>query len=156
MRPADTQPNGASTMASQSAMDATTADADVQLREIITSLYFLLTQTHSYNPSTTPAAMSSELRTLLQALVSLSQTSRRLSTKIPLDLVEYVEKKRNPDVYKRELVEAVMKGNQMQKGRSQAFGELRDVLGREMMGGIPEMREEVRGVLEACGSKVEG
>ncbi|KAK6437489.1 RNA polymerase II mediator complex subunit [Oleoguttula sp. CCFEE 5521] len=143
-------------MADQVAMDATPADADVHLREIITSLYFLLTQTHSYIPSNTPQAMTAELRTLLQALVSLSQTSRRLPTKIPLDLVEYVEKKRNPDVYKRELVEAVMKGNQMQKGRAKAFGDLRDVLGREMIGGIPEIREEVGSVLEACGGRVEG
>ena len=100
--------------------------------------------------------MTGEIKSLIQNLLALTQTSRRLPTKVPLDLIEYVERKRNPDVYKREIVEDVMKSNQMQKGRSEAFGTFRDLLGREMMSAIPDIREDVREVVEASGGSVEG
>ena len=47
-----------------------------------------------------------------------------------------------------------MKYNQQLKGRSEAFASFRDVLGAEMMGGIPEIREETARVVVAGGGEV--
>lgn len=88
---------------------------------------------------------------LLRNLLALSQSARRLPTHIPIDIIEYVEKSRNPDVYTRQFVELVMRYNQQLKGRSEAFGQFRDILGREMMSGIPEIADDVRRVVEATG-----
>ena len=125
------------------------------LRQIISNLYMLLVQTHDYHGSSTSSAMTGEIKSLIQNLLALTHTSRQLPTKVPLDLIEYVERKRNPDVYKREIVEDVMKSNQMQKGRAEAFGAFRDLLGREMMSAIPDIKEDVREVVEATGGRVE-
>ena len=70
-------------------------------------------------------------------------------------MIQYVEDKRNPDVYKRQIVELVMQYNQLQKGRAEAFADFRDILGREMMSAIPDMRDDVRNVLKAAGGKVD-
>lgn len=99
--------------------------------------------------------MSTEIKQLLQNLQELTKTSRRLPTTVPIDLIQYVEEKRNPDVYKRQIVELVMQYNQLQKGRAQAFADFRDILGREMMSAIPDMKDDVRTVLEASGGTVD-
>ncbi|KAM0719895.1 hypothetical protein Q7P37_004030 [Cladosporium fusiforme] len=124
------------------AMDATPADVDRHLRQIITNLYVLLVQAHDYQGSSTQEAMSTEIKQLLQNLQELTRTSRRLPTTVPIDLIQYVEEKRNPDVYKRQIVELVMQYNQLQKGRAQAFADFRDILGREMMSAIPDMKDD--------------
>jgi len=72
-----------------------------------------------------------------------------------VDLIQYVEDRRNPDVYKRQIIELVMQYNQLQKGRAEAFADFRDSLGREMMSAIPDMRDDVRGVLKAIGGQVD-
>lgn len=48
-----------------------------------------------------------------------------------------------------------MKYNQQLKGRSEAFASFRDILGAEMMGGIPDVREETRRIVESSGGKAD-
>lgn len=62
-----------------------------------------------------------------------------------------MEDGRNPDIYTREFVELVQKGNQYLKGKAEAFASFRDVLAREMEGAMPEVAGEVRRVVEATG-----
>lgn len=125
------------------------------LRQIISKLYLVLVQAHDFQGAGTKNSMSTLIKELIQTLQELTRTSRRLPTTVPIDLIQYVEEKRNPDVYKRQIVELVMQYNQMQKGRAQAFADFRDILGREMMSAIPDIRDDVRTVLEASGGKVE-
>jgi mediator of RNA polymerase II transcription subunit 10 len=47
-----------------------------------------------------------------------------------------------------------MRYNQQLKGRTEAFGQFRDILAREMASGLPEIREDVRTVVEATGGKL--
>ena len=124
------------------------------LRQIITSLYALISQSHSHAGTPTEAAMTAEIKLLIKNLVLLSRSARRLPVRIPLDIIQYVESTRNPDIYTREFVELVMKNNQMMKGRSEAFARFRDILGREMGSAIPEISGEVREIVEAGGGKV--
>jgi len=98
--------------------------------------------------------LTEEIKSLLQNLLQLSQASRHLPTYIPYDIIQYVENSRNPDIYTRQFVELVMRYNQQLKGRSEAFAHFRDILGREMMSGIPEIADDVRKVVEASGGKV--
>jgi len=98
--------------------------------------------------------MKAELRQLIANLSELSHAARRLPTRVPLELMQYVEEKRNPDVYKRQIVEMVMQYNQIQNGKAQAFADFRDMLGRELMSAIPDIKEDVKMVVENTGGKV--
>ena len=85
---------------------------------------------------------------LLKNLSELQKTAQRLPTHIPEEVINYVEDSRNPDIYTREMVELVMRYNQVLKGRSEAFASFRDILGQQMMVGIPEIKEDVRRVVD--------
>lgn len=70
---------------------------------------------------------------------------------MPPELLEYVENGRNPDIYTREFVELVRRGNQLMRGKQSAFASFRDVLAEQMSSAMPELREDVAKVLEATG-----
>lgn len=78
-----------------------------------------------------------------------------MPTHIPVELIEYVESTRNPDIYTREFVELVMRYNQQQKGRMEAFASFRDILAEQMMVGIPDIKEDVRRVANAAGGQID-
>lgn len=73
------------------------------------------------------------------------------SIHLPPEIIDYVEAARNPDIYTREFVELVQRGNQDLHGKKLAFAGFRDVLAREMRSAMPECREEVDRVVAATG-----
>lgn len=70
-----------------------------------------------------------------------------------MDLINFVEDSRNPDVYIRMKMEEAMRDNQRLKGRSDAFASFRDILAQQMAVGIPEIKDDVRRVVEASGGR---
>ncbi|KAL2866694.1 mediator complex subunit NUT2 [Aspergillus lucknowensis] len=75
------------------------------------------------------------------------------SIALPPEIIDYVDAARNPDIYTREFVELVQRGNQDLKGKKEAFASFRDVLAREMRGAMPEVRGEVEKVIRATGGE---
>jgi len=92
---------------------------------------------------------------LIQTLLHLCRSARRLPIGLPPEVIQYVESSRNPDIYTREFVELVQRLNQQLKGRTQAYVEFRDVLAREMMGALPDCRRDIRRAVQSTGGKVE-
>lgn len=74
---------------------------------------------------------------------------------LPPEIIDYVDSARNPDIYTREFVELVQRGNQDLHGKRLAFAGFRDVLAREMRSAMPECRAEVDRAVKASGGKVE-
>jgi mediator of RNA polymerase II transcription subunit 10 len=70
---------------------------------------------------------------------------------IPPDLIQYVENGRNPDIYTREFVELVRRGNRLMRGKQAAFADFRDILARELMSALPEVAADVDSVVRATG-----
>ena len=91
---------------------------------------------------------------LMTNLIELSKTAQRLPTRIPLEIIQFVENGRNPDVFTREFVEVIMRINQAQKGQSEAMAQFRDILAEQIVVGIPEMREDVKKTVEATGGQL--
>lgn len=75
---------------------------------------------------------------------------------VPPELVEYVEHGRNPDIYTREFVELVRRGNQLMRGKLNAFGTFRDILAENITTAMPELRDDVAQVVEATGGVPSG
>jgi len=73
---------------------------------------------------------------------------------LPPEIIDYVDAARNPDIYTREFVELVQRGNQDLKGKKEAFGSFRDVLATEMRSAMPECRREVDRAVLATGGTV--
>jgi mediator of RNA polymerase II transcription subunit 10 len=68
---------------------------------------------------------------------------------VPPELIQYVEDGRNPDIYTREFVELVRRGNQLMRGKMNAFATFRDVLAEQMTSAMPELKDDVARVLAA-------
>lgn len=96
-------------------------------------------------------------KTLSQSLQTLHRTASAEGPgalpSVPPELLEYVENGRNPDIYTREFVELVRRGNQLMRGKTRAFGLFRDILAEQMRCAMPELRDDVDRVLEATGGR---
>ena len=97
-------------------------------------------------------------KTLSQSLQTLHATASapppHSLPSVPPELLEYVENGRNPDIYTREFVELVRRGNQLMRGKTRAFASFRDVLAEQMAAAMPELREDVETVVGATGGRL--
>ena len=66
---------------------------------------------------------------------------------VPPEIIAYVEEGRNPDIYTREFVELVQRGNAYVRGKSEALLGFRDALAEEVGAEWPECEGWVRGVV---------
>ncbi|KAK0645855.1 mediator complex, subunit Med10 [Cercophora newfieldiana] len=125
------------------------------IKNVIQDLLQILAQTSNYDSAGRPSrdALASDLTTLSASLQTAYRTAAAVGPEpgVPETLIHYVENGRNPDIYTREFVELVRRMNQLMRGKMGAFREFRDVLAREMEGALPEVKEDVRRVVEATG-----
>lgn len=91
---------------------------------------------------------------LVQNLLKLSRSAPSVHVDIPPEVLSYVEGSRNPDIFTREFVETVQRMNQMLKGRSDGYRFLQETLARDIIEGIPDLKDDVANILEATGGKV--
>ncbi|KAL2213303.1 hypothetical protein CC79DRAFT_1327166 [Sarocladium strictum] len=115
-----------------------------------------MVQVSAYDAMGRPSrdVLQTELTTLSSSLKELHDVSSvETLPEIPPELIGYVENGRNPDIYTREFVETVRRGNQLVAGKENAFAAFRDVLAGEMERAMPELREDVGRVLEATGGR---
>ncbi|KAI9166639.1 Mediator of RNA polymerase II transcription subunit 10 [Paramyrothecium foliicola] len=128
-----------------------------QLKDIIQDLYQIMVQVSTYDSMGRPSrdVLSSGVKTLSQSIQTLHNSASPPNhlPSVPPELLEYVENGRNPDIYTREFVELVRRGNQLMRGKMHAFGSFRDTLADHIHAAMPELRDDVERVCEATGGK---
>lgn len=72
---------------------------------------------------------------------------------VPPELIQYVEGGRNPDIYTREFVELVHRGNQLMRGKMHAFAHFRDILADHISEAMPELRTDVEEIVRDTGGR---
>ncbi|KAL8773029.1 MAG: hypothetical protein Q9209_002049 [Squamulea sp. 1 TL-2023] len=122
---------------------------DEQIKDVIQDLFQIQVATHNYAGPQTQQELVRLVVQLAGSLATLSNDASALPNQIPPEIVDYVDSGRNPDIYTREFVELVQKGNQYLKGRSEAFTGFRDALAEEMVKAWPEMKNDVSSILQA-------
>ncbi|PLN80810.1 transcription factor subunit Med10 of mediator complex-domain-containing protein [Aspergillus taichungensis] len=148
---------------------------DTELKDIIQHLFEIQSAVHGYLGPETQQELVRKIKNLTVALSTLSndtrennqqqqqQSDQNASSKdppvstiqLPPEIIDYVDAARNPDIYTREFVELVQRGNQDLKGKQEAFRGFRDVLAREMRSAMPECRGEVDRVITATGGETQ-
>ncbi|KAB8078524.1 mediator complex, subunit Med10 [Aspergillus leporis] len=153
------------------------SQVDTDLKDIIQHLFEIQSAVHGYLGPETQQELVRKIKSLTLSLSTLSthttddndpqdtttqetQNQNRnqnssdpsiASIQLPPEIIDYVDAARNPDIYTREFVELVQRGNQDLKGKKEAFADFRDVLAREMRSAIPGCRGEVERVLGGLG-----
>ncbi|KAK3357742.1 putative mediator of RNA polymerase II transcription subunit [Lasiosphaeria hispida] len=128
------------------------------VKNVIQDLFQVLAQVSNYDAAGRPSreALAHDLQTLDASLLAVHHSATAAaptSPGIPETLIHYVENGRNPDIYTREFVELVRRLNQLMRGKMHAFGSFRDVLAHEMEAALPELRDDVRRVVENTGGR---
>lgn len=70
--------------------------------------------------------------------------------------MDYVDGGRNPDVYTREFVELVQRGNAVLNGKQEAFKSFSEVYAQELASAMPETKRQVERVMHNAGLKIRG
>ncbi|KAM0263045.1 hypothetical protein ACHAQJ_001424 [Trichoderma viride] len=126
-----------------------------QLKDVIQDFYRVMVQVSTYDSMgvSSKEVLTKEIKTISTSLQHVHEAASppHLLPSVPPELLEYVENGRNPDIYTREFVELVRRGNQLMRGKVSAFGSFRDVLAEQMSSAMPELRDDVARVLEATG-----
>ncbi|KAJ5477054.1 Mediator of RNA polymerase II transcription subunit 10 [Penicillium diatomitis] len=149
---------------------------DDDIRDVVQHLFEIQSAVHGYLGPETQQELVHKIKNLTIALKTL-HTHTELppnaaetaapntadpsnpplaSIQLPPEIIEYVDAARNPDIYTREFVELVQRGNQDLKGKREAFADFRDVLAREMRSAMPECRAEVDRVMAMTGGATDG
>ncbi|KAK0621167.1 mediator of RNA polymerase II transcription subunit 10 [Bombardia bombarda] len=126
------------------------------VKNVIHDLFQVMAQVSNYDSAgrSSREALANDLQTLDASLAAVYRSATSLYDSgpgIPEPLIQYVENGRNPDIYTREFVELVRRLNQLARGKMHAFRSFRDVLAHEMDAALPELRDDVRRVVESTG-----
>lgn len=113
-----------------------------------------LRQIEHNSPTVDLTLCSSNLHGALVRIHASASSPSASSIRVPPELIQYVDGGRNPDIYTREFVELARRGNQLMKGKQEAFGSFRDILAREMASALPEVRSDVENVVTETGGDV--
>ncbi|KAG9257238.1 transcription factor subunit Med10 of mediator complex-domain-containing protein [Emericellopsis atlantica] len=125
-----------------------------QLQNIIQDLYEIMVQVTNYDttPRPTRDVLADQIKSLAASLQTLHTTASTTPLpSVPPELIHYVENGRNPDIYTREFVELVRRGNQTFNGKLNAFAGFRDMLARDIASAMPELRDDVDRIMEGAG-----
>ncbi|PTU17053.1 hypothetical protein P175DRAFT_0512548 [Aspergillus ochraceoroseus IBT 24754] len=149
----------------------TLSTVDNDIKDVIQHLFEIQSAVHGYLGPETQQELVRKIKNLTLALSTLSTHTRDQpsentthdnpnpsdppvsSIQLPPEIIDYVDAARNPDIYTREFVELVQRGNQDLKGKKEAFASFRDVLAREMRSAMPECRGEVDRVMRVTGGE---
>lgn len=125
-----------------------------QLAAIIESFIELGVSVYDY-PGTSEATqgMVTNLKRNVDRLARLNQKSNDPESQlnhvnIPLEVVQYIEDGRNPDIYTREFVEAIRRSNQYQRAKMHGLKQLRDSLAEKIAEEFPDLEPSVQNIIE--------
>jgi mediator of RNA polymerase II transcription subunit 10 len=128
------------------------------IKDVIQHLYDVQIQTHGY-VSETQDLLVDKMSELAQALSRLrNMTSVTASPNNPIhqvyispEVVDYVDDSRNPDIYTREFVENIQRGNAVINGKQHAFRDFSEVYARALTKGIPGISTQVDQIMTNAG-----
>lgn len=101
--------------------------------------------------------MVTNLKRNVDRLKQLNQQSNNPNSQlgninVPLEVLQYIEEGRNPDVYTREFVEAIRRSNQYQRAKMHGLKQLRNTLADKIVEEFPDMELQVKDIIRRTNS----
>jgi mediator of RNA polymerase II transcription subunit 10 len=126
-----------------------------ELRQVVNTLTDIQSLTHGYLPQTQDILVDrlTELTESLSTLRSLTSPTESASNPIhnvavAPEIVDYVDDGRNPDIFTRDFVELVQRGNAVINGKQVAFRDFTEIYAQKLKEGIPGVSRQVDRVLD--------
>ncbi|GMG23572.1 unnamed protein product [Ambrosiozyma monospora] len=115
-----------------------------ELSSLIETFIHLGVQVHDFKATEeAKLGLSNNINKVVAQLKDLSNRKDLSNVSIPLEIINYIEDGRNPDIYTREFVEVVRKINQHLNGKSLAFEKFQNMLGHSIVKEFPDLEKQV-------------
>ncbi|KPI44754.1 Mediator of RNA polymerase II transcription subunit 10 [Cyphellophora attinorum] len=137
-------------------------DVSTVIKDVVDNLYDVQSKTHGYIPETQDLLVE-RLTDLTTSLTQLRDLTNRQKTpsnpihdvRIPPEIVDYVDEGRNPDIFTRDFVENVQRGNAVVNGKKQAFRDFSVIFAQKLKEGIKGVDQHVDRIMEQAGLEKE-
>ena len=137
-------------------------DVSNKIKDVIQNLFDVQSQTHGFVPETQNLLID-KMAELTESLADLQRLADRdLSPNNPVhkidlapEIVDYVDDGRNPDIFTRDFVELVQRGNAVVNGKKQAFRDFSQVYAKALKEGIGGVEKGVDMVMENAGIELD-
>ena len=135
-----------------------TVTASDSLKDVIQNLYDIQSQTYGFRPETQPVLINqieelthslAKLQDLADPIIHPNSSLHELF--VAPEIIDYVDDGRNPDIYGREFIETVQRGNAVLNGKKQAFKDFGVVFAQMLKEGIGGVDKQVDRVMEHAG-----
>ena len=135
-----------------------TVTASDSLKDVIQNLYDIQSQTYGFRPETQPVLIN-QIEELTHSLAKLQDLADPITHPnsslhelfVAPEIIDYVDDGRNPDIYGREFIETVQRGNAVLNGKKQAFKDFSVVFAQMLKEGIGGVDKQVDRVMEHAG-----
>lgn len=133
-------------------------DVSNVLKGVVDDLYDVQSKTHGFIPETQNLLID-KIGDLTEKLVHLKDlTDPQVSPNNPIhnvriapEIVDYVDEGRNPDIFTREFVENVQRGNAVINGKKQAFKDFSVIYAQKLKEGIGGVDRQVDRIMHNAG-----
>lgn len=141
------------TMSDPSAQDV--GGIDDKIKDVIQNLYEFQQHIHAFRPEQQNGMLTKvdHIAGSLKELHAASQdeTNPIQHIRVAPDIIDYVDAGRNPDIYTREFVELVQRGNSVMKGKQKAFRDFSRIFAKALKDNFDGMDDEVDTIMRHAG-----
>jgi len=128
---------------------------DDKIRDVIQNLYDFQQHVHGFRPEQQERMIEKveDIAASLQELdtVTKDQSNPIQKVRVAPDIIDYVDAGRNPDIYTREFVELVQRGNSVINGKQKAFRDFSKIFAEALKENFDGMDDEVDTVMRNAG-----
>ncbi|KDN51395.1 hypothetical protein K437DRAFT_221483 [Tilletiaria anomala UBC 951] len=122
--------------------ETTRKELEKRVRKVIDRFYEIATRAADM-PEGSEEALMGKILEAISSLSDLMAIAPSLTLEIPLDVLEYIDVGRNPDLHTLALVRRLANDNQQMLGQSMALGHYRDQLQAALAVNFPELAQYV-------------
>lgn len=132
-----------------------TGGVDESIKDVIQNLFVMQQHVASFRPEIQDG-LNRKVEDLAVSLKKLDDLVTNPSNpihdiKIAPDIIDYVDDGRNPDIYTRDFVELVQRGNAVMNGKQKAFRNFGKIFAQSLKDNFDGMGEEVDMIMENAG-----
>ncbi|KAJ9655466.1 RNA polymerase II mediator complex subunit [Neophaeococcomyces mojaviensis] len=148
-----TEPSEPITMPNQPVQDL--GGVDDKIKDVIQSLYEFQQHVHGFRPEQ-QERMIEKVEDIASSLKDLDTVTKDESNpiqnvRVAPDIIDYVDAGRNPDIYTREFIELVQRGNSVMNGKQKAFRDFSKIFAQVLKDNFDGMDDEVDTIMRHAG-----
>ena len=125
------------------------------IKDVIQNLFTLQQHVHQFRPEQQDG-VNRQVESVAKSLSTLDEVVTKPSNplhnlRVAPEIIEYVDDARNPDIFSREFVELVQRGNSVLNGKQQAFRSFSQIYAKKLKESFEGLDDEVDLVMSNAG-----